>query len=98
MDDPFRNSDGRFAPGNPGGPGRPPRSVESDYLRVLAEEVPPEAWREVVRRAVKAAKRGEPKSRNWLSEYLLKRSPTLEELARGAKAPTDAENEHDDDN
>ena len=66
-----RDSSGRFATGNPGGPGRPRRIVEADYLAVMSEACPADAWRMIVMRAVEAAKRGEPKSREWLARYLL---------------------------
>jgi hypothetical protein len=66
-----RNGKGQFAPGNAGGPGRPRRVAEHDYLRVLAEECPPETWRAICRRAVADAKTGDSRARDWLSRYLL---------------------------
>jgi hypothetical protein len=66
-----RNGDGRYANGNPGGPGRPRRATEVDYLRVLAEEVSLETWREIIRRARDDATKGDAKARDWIAKYLL---------------------------
>jgi hypothetical protein len=66
-----RNSQGQFAPGNPGGPGRPRRVAEGDYLLALTEECPPETWRAICRRAAADAVAGDSKARDWLSRYLL---------------------------
>jgi hypothetical protein len=62
---------GRFRLGNPGGPGRPPRSIEGEYLTALAEAVGMEDWHAIVARAVKDAKAGEAKARDWLGKYLV---------------------------
>ncbi len=62
---------GRFAPGNPGGPGRPKRSVEEQYLIVFREEVSPDAWREVVKRALADALDGDHKARVFLARFLM---------------------------
>lgn len=73
---------GRFAVGNPGGPGRPRRAIESEYLRVLSDAVSLDDWREVVARAVSAAKDGDDKSRAWLARYVIGETPIgLTELA-----------------
>lgn len=66
-----RDQAGRFAAGNPGGPGRPRRAVEREYLAVLGEAVPLDAWRDVVARALADAQAGDAAARNWLSKYLL---------------------------
>jgi len=63
MTDDTRNSRGQFQPGNKGGPGRPPRPVESDYLRALTEAVPLETWQQIINRAVTAALDGDDKAR-----------------------------------
>lgn len=77
-----RDTDGRFAPGNPGGPGRPRRAVEREFLAIISEACPPAAWREVVERAVADAKAGDAKARDWLTRYLIgEHPPTLLELA-----------------
>jgi hypothetical protein len=79
-----RDSQGHFAPGNPGGPGRPRRAAERDYLRALTDECPPETWRAICRRAAADAVAGDAKARDWLSRYLLGNPadlPTLLALA-----------------
>jgi hypothetical protein len=84
-----RNDDGKFSFGNHGGPGRPRRVTERDYLLTLSEECPPETWREICQRAVRAAKAGDAKARDWLSRYLLGNPgelPTLLEAARSKRA------------
>src|SRR5437016_5305664 len=70
-----RNTNGTFAPGNPGGPGRPRRGVERQYLAAFAEAVSLDDWREVVGKAVTDAKAGNAKARDWLSKYLLGDEP-----------------------
>ncbi len=66
-----RNAAGQFAQGNSGGPGRPRRAVEQEYLAILRETVPLDAWKAICERAAKDAKAGNPKAREWLSRYLL---------------------------
>ena len=68
----LRTDRGRFAPGNPGGPGRPRRQTEATYLRVMMDACPPlEAWQEIIRSAVDAAKAGDHQARQWLASYLV---------------------------
>lgn len=67
----MRDEKGHFLPGNPGGPGRPPRAVESDYLRILAETVTVDYWKQICERARDNALTGDAKARQWLSEHLL---------------------------
>jgi hypothetical protein len=71
----YRDGNGRFAAGNSGGPGRPRRAVEQDYLATLVNAVPLARWMRIVDRAAEDAERGDPKARQWLSEYLLGRQP-----------------------
>jgi hypothetical protein len=66
-----RDDRGRFAPGNAGGPGRPRRRTEADYLVTLSDGVSPDAWSQIVERAVIDAIAGDAKARDWLSRYLL---------------------------
>ena len=53
------------------GPGRPRRAVEEDYLLALTEEVPLDRWRNIVRRAVQDAEKGDRWAREWISRYVL---------------------------
>ena len=70
-DTPDRDRRGRFAPGNAGGPGRPRRRTEADYLAALSDQVPLDAWSQIVERAVGDAIAGDAKARDWLSKHLL---------------------------
>jgi len=71
MSQPVRDSNGRFAPGNPGGPGRKPREVEEEYLAVMEQVVSGEAWQAIVERATTDAIAGDAKARQWIAGYLL---------------------------
>lgn len=89
-----RNNSGRFQPGNVGGPGRPRRETERAYLAIIAEACPPEAWREIVQRAVKQATvLGDPVARAWLANYLVGKpaheAATLHTLAVEEEAGAD---------
>lgn len=66
-----RDEKGRFIEGNPGGPGRPRRDIEAEYLETISNTVTPEDWQQVIRRAVKDAKGGDARAREWLSRYLI---------------------------
>ena len=66
-----RDDSGKFASGNKGGPGRPPKSKEEKFLKVTLSAVSLSDWREIVKKAVEQAKRGNPSARKWLSDYLL---------------------------
>ena len=66
-----RDDHGRFAPGYRGGPGRPPLAKEHKYLATLASVCTIDAWHAICRRAVKDAKLGDHRARNWLAKYLI---------------------------
>ena len=70
-----RNTNGTFAPGNPGGPGRPRRGVERQYLATFAAAVTLDDWRAIIGKAVADAKAGDAKARDWLSKYLVGDEP-----------------------
>jgi hypothetical protein len=70
-----RESNGRFANGNPGGPGRPRRTIEREYLAVLGDSVSLDDWPAIVHRAVERAMCGIPNARDWLTGYLLGAEP-----------------------
>jgi hypothetical protein len=66
-----RNGKGQFLPGRPGGPGRPPIARERKYMETISSVCTDEDWREICERAIKDAKDGDHKARDWLSKYLL---------------------------
>ncbi len=66
-----RNKDGRFAEGNSGGPGRPPVAKERQYVETLASVCTVDDWAKICQRAVKDAKTGDHRAREWLSKHLI---------------------------
>ena len=67
-----RDESGRFAPGKSGNPkGRPSKPKEEKFHKVTLSAVSLSDWREIVKKAVEQAKRGNPSARKWLSDYLL---------------------------
>ena len=65
-----RDKNGRFTKGNPGGPGRPPKEREQRYYEIAMNTVTFKDWKEIIKRAVNDAKRGDSTARKWLSDYL----------------------------
>ncbi len=88
-----RNARGRFQKGNGGGPGRPPRQTEREFLKVTVAACPLEEWKEIAGQAVKQAKKGDPKAREWLGKYLLgspaSEAPRLHQLVVEAEVGVD---------
>lgn len=77
-----RDRTGKFAPGNSGGPGRPRRVVEQTYLKALRDNLPVEAWGQIVAKAVALALEGDAAARQWLGRHAMGTAPpTLRELA-----------------
>lgn len=67
-----RNEKGQFVKGEyKGGPGRPSRATEAEYLDALIEVTPLSAWKRIARKAVQQAERGDPRARQWLSDYIM---------------------------
>ncbi len=67
-----RDDNGRFVKGKTGNPnGRPRRRTEDEYLDATIGCVTIKDWREIVNAAKVKAKRGDPRARQWLSDYLL---------------------------
>jgi len=62
---------GQFVKGNKAGRGRPRREIEEDYLKAISEEISKADWRAIIRKAAAQAKKGCPKARVWLSDYLV---------------------------
>ena len=66
-----RDAMGRFAQGNPGGPGRPPRQTEVEYLRAIQGACSPDDLSQIAVEAVRRAREGDPRARDWISRYLV---------------------------
>jgi len=67
-----RNEKGQFIKGESGNPnGRSRKEREVKYYEITQAAVTYEDWREVVRKAVQLAKRGDYQSRKFLADYLL---------------------------
>jgi hypothetical protein len=63
---------GQFKPGQSGNPkGRPPKPKEEKFYKTTLSAVTLSDWREIVKKAVEQAKRGNPSARKWLSDYLI---------------------------
>ena len=66
-----RDENGKFIPGHKGGPGRPSKAKEEKFYRTTLSAVSLADWREIVKKAVDQAKKGNPSARKWLSDYLI---------------------------
>jgi len=66
-----RNASGQFEKGWKGGPGRPPRAKEEKFYRIMTTAVTLKDWREIIKKAVEQAKRGNHQARKFLADYLI---------------------------
>lgn len=66
-----RDENGRFVPGNGGGPGRPTKQREERFLEITLESCTFADWKDIVKKAVSQAKRGDSTARKWLGDYLI---------------------------
>ena len=66
-----RKTNGQFAKGYKGGPGRPPKKKEERFMEVSIAAVSLKDWREIIKKAVDQAKRGDTQARKFLAEYLI---------------------------
>ena len=71
-----RNNKGQFVEGNKVGIGRPSRAIELDYLRSLSDTITVDDWRDICSKAVKDAKAGNAKAREWITRHVLGSNPT----------------------
>lgn len=69
---------GHFKKGHAGGPGRAPRKKEDRYLLRISKKVTDEEWDKIILRAIKDAKAGDSRARDWLSKYLVSEKQTLD--------------------
>lgn len=61
-----------FQKGQSGNPaGRPKKAREQRYYEITQSTVTFDDWREIVKRAVLDAKRGDTAARKWLADYLI---------------------------
>jgi hypothetical protein len=68
---PERDENGKFVKGNGGGPGRPPKKKEERFMEVSISAVSLKDWRDIIKKAVEQAKRGDTQARKFLAEYLI---------------------------
>ena len=67
-----RNENGQFVKGVSGNPkGRAPRKKEERFLEVSIAAVSLKDWRDIIKKAVEQAKRGDTQARKFLADYLL---------------------------
>lgn len=66
-----RDSNGRFVKGHSGGPGRPAKERSERYYEIAISACTYDDWREIWKKAVEQAKRGNPTARKFLADYLL---------------------------
>ncbi len=92
-----RDSNGRFTQGNSGGPGRPPIVKEHEYLETLGTTCTVNDWQEICQRAIKDAKAGDHRARDWLSKYLLPTNPSIADENEGDHEVIDISNVSSDD-
>lgn len=66
-----RTAKGTFAPGNGGGPGRPKKQREEKFYSITLSTVTFDDWKDIVKKAVQMAKKGDQAARKFLADYLL---------------------------
>ena len=65
-----RDEKGRFIKGVSGNPGGRPID-QSKYLKKIDTALSLKKWRSIVLKAIDQAERGDPKARQWISDYIL---------------------------
>lgn len=78
-----RGDGGLFAPGNKLGKGRPARAVEQEYINAVIDGVSMPQWKKIVKKAVTDAVAGDWRARQWLSDYLIGKPPTILDIRAG---------------
>lgn len=66
-----RDENGKFVKGNPGGPGRPKKEREMKFYDLTLSTVTFDDWKEIIKKAVIQAKRGDGVARKWLADYIM---------------------------
>jgi hypothetical protein len=67
----YRDEQGRFVNGHPGGPGRLPKAHEQRLQTVLTNKLDDETWGLILDQAIKQAKEGDAMARKFLAAYSL---------------------------
>src|SRR5215207_8372328 len=76
-----RNEKGQLVKGTaPLSPGRPKRVVEVDFHNILLDNVSPEIWTGIVKRAVMDALKGDRYARQFIADYTIGKAPHILEL------------------
>ena len=83
-----RSQRGQFANGNAGAPGHPPIERERKYLETMSSVCSQDDWKEICQRAVKDAKNGDYRARDWLTKYLVGEPKPSEPAPLPRSAPT----------
>lgn len=63
-----------FQPGKSGNPGGRP-AHQTKYLKALVRIVKQDDWKDIVKKAIEQAKRGDKSARQWLSDYCAGKPP-----------------------
>ena len=81
---PVRDDKGRFVKGSSGNPsGRPIDQFK--YQKKIDSTLSLKEWREIIKKAIEQAKRGDAKARQWLSEYVAGKPVNNIDLTSGGK-------------
>lgn len=69
MEEIVRDNKGRFVKGHSGNPGG--KSIDqTKYLHKIDTTLSQKSWRKIILKAIEQAERGDPKARQWLSDYV----------------------------
>jgi len=79
----LHHADGRFAQGNAGGPGRPPRPADERWVERLKAVVTDEDIDEIILEAVRRAKLGQWRARDFLWSYGIGKPRQMVEVSGG---------------
>jgi len=78
---PGRDENGRFVKGQSGNPnGRPAKKREERFMEITLSAVTYTDWREIIKKAIAQARRGDNQARKFLADYLLGPPPQKHEV------------------
>jgi len=76
-----RDETGRFVKGTSGNPnGRKPKDREVRYYEITMSACTYDEWKDIIKTAVKQAKRGDAQARKFLADYLIGPPPQKHEV------------------